>query len=136
MDDVKSPDRSRMALGGMLVFMGVLHVVVPKPFEKMIPKPLGAPRFWNLLAAAAEAGAGGLLLCADPELRRKGAWLALLTIVGVYPANIKMAIEAGPPTSVESLGLWLRLPLQYPLARWAYRHTQLVDQSGSDTLAR
>jgi uncharacterized membrane protein len=112
-----------MALGGMLVFMGVLHVVVPKPFEKMIPKPLGAPRFWNLLTAAAEAGAGGMLLCPSPELRRKGAWLALLTVVGVYPANIKMAIEAGPPTSVEALGLWLRLPLQYPLARWTYRHT-------------
>ena len=134
MDDAAAPDRSRLALGGMLVVMGVLHVAVPKPFEKMIPKPLGAPRFWNLLAATAEAGAGGLLLCPDPELRRTGAWLALLTIVGVYPANIKMALEAGPPTSAQAIGLWLRLPLQYPLARWALRHTS--DDGASGTLAR
>jgi uncharacterized membrane protein len=112
---------SRTRMGAMLVAIGVLHVVVPGPFEKMIPKALGAPRFWNLLAAAAETTAGALLLSSDPKLRRTGAWLALATIIGVYPANIEMARRAGKPTTPYAIGTWLRLPLQFPMIRSAYQ---------------
>jgi len=111
-------------MGAMLLFMGILHVVVPKPFLKIIPKRMGAPRFWNLLAGAAEAGAGALLLSEDPAKQRAGGWLATATIVGVYPANIDMALKAGPPTNAFAIGTWLRLPLQFPMIRQAYRFTK------------
>lgn len=115
---------ARQRMGGALVFMGILHVVVPKPFLAIIPKQLGTPRFWNLLAAGAELGAGALLLQEDPAKRRAGAWLALLTFIGVYPANINMAIESGAPTNPKAIGAWLRLPLQFPMIRQAYRLTK------------
>lgn len=103
--------------------MGLLHVVAPKRFEAMIRKALGAPRFWNLLGATAEGSSGALLLSARPERRRLGGALATATMVGVFPANIKMALEAGPPTrSVNAAGMWLRLPLQVPLVAWTWRH--------------
>ena len=116
--------QARRRMGASLLFMGVLHVVVPGPFLKIIPKGLGAPRFWNLLAAGAEAGAGALLLSSDPAKRRAGGWLALATIVGVYPANINMAVQAGAPTNPKALAAWARLPLQFPMIRQAYRFTR------------
>jgi uncharacterized membrane protein len=100
--------------------MSAIHVIVPKAFLGMIPKPLGAPRFWNLLAAACEGTAGGLLLSSSPELQRKGGALATATIAGVYPGNIKMALDAGPPRNVKSILAWLRLPFQFPMIKAAW----------------
>ncbi|MEO6989500.1 MAG: hypothetical protein ABI239_12740 [Aquihabitans sp.] len=117
--------RSRIALGGALITMGALHVAVPKTFERMIPDALGAPRFWNLLSAATETASGALLLSGRPERRRLGGALATATFVGVYPANIKMALDAGRPTSSWwAAGSWARLPLQFPLIAWALRHAK------------
>lgn len=105
--------------------MGVLHVAVPKPFERMIPDVLGAPRLWNLLAAATETTSGALLLSKSPEHRRLGGTLATATFVGVFPGNIKMALDAGRPTgSWWAAGTWARLPLQVPLIAWAFRHAK------------
>jgi len=117
----ESPKRRalRLKVGRGLVFMGVAHVVAPKPFLGMIPKALGNPRFWNLVAAAAEGTAGGLLLTKDPKLQRAGGALATATIVGVYPGNIKMAIDAGPPTNAKAIAAWLRLPFQFPMIKAA-----------------
>lgn len=121
-DETVDPlEASRKRMGTMLLVLGIAHVVVPGPFVKIIPKVLGAPRFWNLLAAVAETTAGALLLSNDPALRRKGGWLALATIIGVYPANIDMALKAGPPTTPFAIGAWLRLPMQFPMIRTAYR---------------
>lgn len=114
----------RRRMGAGLLAMGILHVIVPAPFLKIIPKALGAPRFWNLLAAGAEAGAGALLLSEDPDKQRAGGWLATATIIGVYPANIDMALQAGKPTNPFAIGAWLRLPMQFPMIRQAYSFTK------------
>lgn len=112
---------ARKRMGAGLVSMGVLHVVAPEPFHKIIPEQLGNPKLWNLVAAGAEITAGALLLTADPSLRRAGGWLALGTILGVYPANIDMAIKAGAPTNPKAIAAWARLPMQFPMIRTAYR---------------
>ena len=111
-------------MGRGLLGMGLLHVVVPGPFVKIVPKALGAPRFWNLAAAAAEIAAGALLLSDDPDKQRAGGWLATATIVGVYPANIEMAIRAGAPTNPKAIAAWLRLPMQLPMIAQAYSFTK------------
>ena len=95
--------------------MAILHVLIPKQFIKIIPKQLGAPRFWNLAAGAAEGAAGALLLSNDPAKHKAGGALATATFIGVYPANINMAIQAGPPTTLPAIAAWLRLPLQFPM---------------------
>lgn len=107
-------------MGGGLLGMGVLHVMVRKPFEKIVPRSLGVPWFWNLVAAGAESAAGALLLSADPRKQRAGGALATATIVGVYPANIDMAIKAGAPTNPAAIGAWARLPFQFPMIRAAW----------------
>ncbi len=114
---VESPSyrRLRQRVGGGLVFMAVLHVILPKPFLKIIPRSLGAPRFWNLAAGAAEGAAGALLLSNDPQKHKVGGALAPATFIGVYPANINMAIQAGKPTNPAAIAAWLRLPFQFPM---------------------
>jgi uncharacterized membrane protein len=118
---------ARKRMGAGLVSMGVLHVVAPEPFHKIIPDRLPNPRLWNLVAAGAELAAGALLLTRDPRLRRAGGWLALGTIVGVYPANIDMARKAGAPTNPKAIAAWARLPMQFPMIRTAYRLARAED---------
>ena len=114
---IESPGyrKLRQRVGVSLVIMAILHAIAHKFFEAMIPKPLGAPKFWNVAAGVAEGTAGALLLSSDPQKHKAGGALATATFIGVYPANIKMALEAGPPTNPKAIGLWLRLPLQFPM---------------------
>ena len=105
----------RLRVGRSLVLMAVLHVLLPKQFTKIIPESLGAPRFWNLAAGAAEGAAGALLLSSDPQKHKAGGVLATATFIGVYPANINMAIKAGKPTNPAAIAAWLRLPMQFPM---------------------
>src|SRR5690349_17409927 len=114
------PERRARLLAGMLVVMGVLHFVAPAPFERIVPRVLGRPRPWVYVSGVAELLSG--VLVAVPRTRRTGALLATATIVAVYPANWQMALDAEmPPAEVVGWGAWLRLPLQIPLIRWAWR---------------
>lgn len=115
-------NRSRLVLAGFLCLMGVLHFLVPGPFERLIPRWLGSPRFWVLSSGVAELASGSLLF--TPRTRRTGAWFAAATMVAVFPGNISMAVEAGVPHDLASWAAWLRLPLQIPLIRWALKHTR------------
>jgi uncharacterized membrane protein len=111
--------RSRYVLAALLLVMGVLHFVLPKPFMRIVPPMLGAPRFWTYASGVAELVSGGLLL--SSRTRNLGGWAAAATIVAVYPANIWMAIDAGTPDDAESVAAWVRLPFQVPLVVWAVR---------------
>jgi uncharacterized membrane protein len=111
--------RSRMLLAGFLLFMGVLHFAMPKPFDKIIPKWVpGNPRMWTYLSGVAEFGSGALLTM--PRTKRLGAWCAAATLVAVYPANVQMSIDS-PPTNPYGVGLLLRLPMQFPMIAWAVK---------------
>ncbi|MEJ7845164.1 MAG: hypothetical protein WKF93_05930, partial [Acidimicrobiales bacterium] len=105
--------RARLIMAGALLGMGTLHVVLPRPFDAIIPDWVpGAARAWTYASGVAELAAGALL--AGPRTRRLGATLAAATLVAVFPANIQMAIDE-PPTSAYGLALLARLPLQIPL---------------------
>jgi len=113
-------ERRARILAGALVFMGVLHFVAPAPFERIVPRFLGRPRTWVYLSGVAELASG--IPTAVPRTRRTGALLATATIVAVYPANWQMALDSGlPPRDAMGWGAWLRLPLQLPMIRFAYR---------------
>ncbi len=115
-------ERSRLGLAALLVLMGVLHFVVPAPFEKIVPRWLSHPRLWVGISGVAELVSGALL--AGRRTRRLGGYVAAATIVAVYPANVQMALDAGMPDDAMGWFSWLRLPLQLPLIRWALRQTR------------
>jgi len=114
--------RSRLRLGALMLVAGVMHFVAPKPFDQIIPRRLGHPRFWVYASGVVELLAGGLLL--DRRTARVGGVVTTATIVAVYPANIKAAVDAGPPVNPVAALTWLRLPFQVPLFTWALGHAR------------
>ncbi len=110
---------SLLALCALLGGSGILHFLVPAPYRRIVPAPLRRQ-------AAAIVVASGVceLLCAAllalPRTRQCGAYATAAVFVAVFPANIQMAFDT-PGQSVSSAIVWLRLPLQYPLIRWALR---------------
>ncbi|MCX4524273.1 MULTISPECIES: hypothetical protein [unclassified Streptomyces] len=109
---------SPLLLAGLLAAAGVAHAVVPKKFDATVPRSLpGTPRQWTYLSGAAElALAAGV---AHPRTRRAAAMATAAFFVGVFPANVKMAVDArgqAPAVRAAALG---RLPLQVPLVLWA-----------------
>ena len=112
-----------LGLTGVLAGAGITHFTNPGFYEPMVPRRLGAPRFWVYASGAVEVGAAALV--ALPRTRRVGGWLAAATFVGVFPANVEAALNGGmahlePPMN-SALVAWLRLPLQAPLVLWAVR---------------
>jgi uncharacterized membrane protein len=101
-------------MGAMLIGMGVLHFVAPKPFDTIVPAELpGTPRFYTLASGVAEAATGALLLA--PRTRRVGAVAAIALYVGVFPANVnsvRVLWNRGWPARVGTIA---RLPMQIPM---------------------
>ncbi|MFG2801087.1 DoxX family protein [Streptomyces pseudovenezuelae] len=113
----RSP-RSPLLLAGLLATAGVAHFAAPRSFDATIPKALpGKPRTWTHASGAVElALAAGLAL---PKTRQAAALASAAFFVGVFPANVKMAVDwrhRPTPQKAAALG---RLPLQLPLVLWA-----------------
>ncbi len=108
------------ALATMLATTGVLHFVAPRPFDSIVPRSLpGRRRTWTYLSGAAELAVAAAI--AHPRTRRIGGLAAAGLFIGVFPANVKMAVDwrrAAPAKRAIALG---RLPLQVPLVLWAWR---------------
>ncbi|OIJ64620.1 DoxX family protein [Streptomyces mangrovisoli] len=111
-------ERSPLLLAGLLAGAGVAHFAVPRQFDAIVPKGLpGSARAWTYASGAAElALAAGLAL---PRTRRPAALAAAAFFVGVFPANVKMAVDwRHRPAPLRNAAL-ARLPLQVPLVLWA-----------------
>jgi uncharacterized membrane protein len=107
-------------MGAMLVGMGVLHFVAPKPFDQIVPVELpGSARFYTLASGVAEAATGAMLLA--PRTRRYGAVAAIALYVGVFPANVnsvRVLWNKGWPARIGTIA---RLPLQIPMITQALK---------------
>jgi uncharacterized membrane protein len=120
---IESPsENGRKALAAFMIVAGVLHFVAPRFYEELIPEELGDARTWVYGSGIAELVAGGLVL--NRRTSRLGAWVTLIVLIGVYPGNLKMALDAGAPTDAASWAAWIRLPFQIPMWWWAWRHTR------------
>ena len=116
---------SRAGLAALLAVSGILHLVAPAPYRRIVPRPLafGHTNEVVWITGLAELGCAATIIV--PRTRRAGAWLTAALFVAVFPANVKMAVDAGLPSGgwqrARALLFWLRLPLQVPLVLWARR---------------
>ncbi|MGW3210025.1 DoxX family protein [Streptomyces sp. NPDC001135] len=111
-------ERSPLLLAGLLAAAGVAHFASPRPFDSTIPRRLpGSPRAWTYGSGAVElALAAGI---AAPRTRAVAAKAAAAFFVGVFPANVQMAVDwRHRPAPLRTAAL-ARLPLQVPLVLWA-----------------
>ncbi|MGW3995134.1 DoxX family protein [Amycolatopsis sp. NPDC004772] len=112
--------RPAHVLAGALGFMGVLHFAVPKPFDGLIPASLpGSRRAWTYGSGVAELAVAAAV--ATPRTRRLGGLAAALLFLGVFPGNVKMALDAASAPAPQRAIAWARLPLQWPLIAWALK---------------
>lgn len=123
---------SRLALVALMVGSGVVHLVAPGFYERIVPRSLGHPRFYVHASGVAEV-VGGLLLLM-PRTRRLGGWVCAALLVVVFPANVQMAVDGGARGAggllASPLAAWLRLPLQAPLVWWAAHEGRRRDDGG------
>jgi uncharacterized membrane protein len=99
---------------------GVVHLVRPRVYEPLMPSWVPAHREVILASGVAElACAAGL---AVPATRRPAGWASALLLLGVYPGNLKMAADAASSENTAfKVAAFARLPLQFPMIRWALR---------------
>jgi uncharacterized membrane protein len=104
----------------MLMGIGTVHFLAPKPFDQIVPAELpGNARFYTYASGVAEIGIGALLL--PRPTRRLAALGAVFLFLGVFPANVNMCrLWWNKPWPMRIVAL-ARLPLQIPMITTALR---------------
>ncbi|MFF2720502.1 hypothetical protein [Streptomyces sp. NPDC058011] len=113
-----SRTRSPLLLAGLMAGAGMLHFAVPKVFDATVPRILpGSPRTWTYASGVVElALAAGL---AHPRTRGAAARATAGFFVGVFPANVQMAVDWRDRPRPQRAAALARLPVQLPLVLWA-----------------
>jgi uncharacterized membrane protein len=103
-------------LAGVFIAAGVTHFLAPRPYESIVPGPLPAKETVYATGVIELALAAGLTV---RRTRRIAGWMSALFLLAVWPANIKMALDAGRFGDAPVAVTWARVPLQIPLILWA-----------------
>ena len=114
----------------LFVGAGVLHFVMPRPYERIVPQWLPNAALLVKLSGVAEILGGlGLLI---PVTRQAAGWGLILLLISVFPANVEMLrlARAGHATRLWQAGLWLRLPLQALMIWWVWRSAARIPTGG------
>lgn len=112
--------RDVVGLAGIFVTSGVIHLVKPEVYEPLMPEAVPAHREMIIGSGIAE------LVCAlgllHPKTRKLAGWASAGLLLGVFPANLKMANDVRSSRKTgRRLAAFGRLPLQAPLIRTALR---------------
>jgi uncharacterized membrane protein len=107
-------------IAAMLMGIGTVHFLAPKPFDTIVPAELpGSARLYTYASGVAEIATGALLL--PQRTRRFAALAAVLLFVGVFPANVNMCrLWWSKPWPMRIAAL-ARLPLQIPMITTALK---------------
>jgi uncharacterized membrane protein len=108
----------RRLCGPFFVFAGVMHFVIPKAYQRIVPPYLPQPELLVYASGVAEiAGGAGLMV---PAARRRAGWWLITTLLAVFPANLHMALhpEQFPKVPGGARALNARLPVQAGFIAW------------------
>ena len=106
--------------GPFFVFAGVMHFVIPRQYEAIVPDYLADAKKELVVWSGVAEIAGGLAVM-HPRTRRAGAWWSIATLVAVFPANLHMALNPDRYKQVPGgrTALYARLPVQLLFIAWA-----------------
>lgn len=110
-------------MSAFFIFAGITHFTNPKMFVGIVPKFLPYPL--EIVHVSGVCEILFAILLAIPATRHIGAWLLILLLIAVFPANIQMAVTF---YKEQNPYLWitiLRLPLQFVLIWWAWIYTKI-----------
>ena len=103
--------------GPFFVFAGVMHFVIPRQYEAIVPDYLPAHK--ELVQASGVAEIAGGLGVMHPRTRRLASWWSIATLIAVFPANLHMALHPDKYKQLPPTALYLRLPVQLLFIAWA-----------------
>lgn len=111
----------RSAFGPVFVLAGLMHFLRPGFYLRIMPPWLPAHRELVYSSGIAEIAGGAALMSSRPCVRRFGGVLSILTLIGVYPANVHMALNPQdyPGIPGGATALYARLPFQALFIAWA-----------------
>jgi uncharacterized membrane protein len=106
--------------GPFFVGAGIMHFVIPKTYESIVPDYLPAHR--TLVYASGVAEIVGGLGAMNKRTRRAARWLNIATLLAVFPANLHMALHPERYEAVPGgrFSMLMRLPGQVLFIAWAY----------------
>src|SRR4051795_3890944 len=113
----------RFLAAGFWIVAGIMHFVIPRQYEAIVPASLDRWRKEIVVASGVAEIAGGLLIL-RASTRRAGRWWSLATLAAVYPANIEMALTPERYPKIPQAALWARLPLQLVFGWLTWRGTE------------
>ena len=99
---------------------GVVHLVRPQVFERIVPRFLPRRRELVLASGVAELVCAAAVLA--PRTRRVGGYASAALLAAVFPANVQMAVDtvgSRRASPAMKAGTIARLPVQWPLIRAA-----------------
>ena len=116
---------SQRALAAFFTFAGVMHFVIPRQYEAIVPDYVRIPPREAVIVSGVAEIAGGLMVI-PPATRGLARWWLFALLAAVFPANVHMAVR---PEEVRGLdldrtprwALWARLPFQPLMAWWVWR---------------
>ena len=119
---------SQKALAAFFSFAGIMHFVIPKTYEAIVPDyvPMSPEAAVSYSGWAEIAGAIAVI---PPKTRGFARWWLIGLLLAVFPANVHMAVK---PEQIRGLdlrkvprwSLWGRLPLQFAAIVWVWRATE------------
>jgi uncharacterized membrane protein len=116
----RSARPAELGLAALFATSGVLHLLTPRRFEQIVPRPLPGKRALVYLSGTAELGCAAGLVA--PATRRAAGLASAVLLVAVFPANVQMALDVFTGRGrVARLLAAARLPLQAPLVAIAWR---------------
>jgi uncharacterized membrane protein len=113
--------RGPKSVGAFWIFAGIMHFVIPKQYEAIVPDYLPAHK--ELVAASGVAEIAGGVAVLHPRTRPLARWWLLGVLAAVYPANLWMVQKPERYENIPRWALWARLPLQFVCAAWTWRAT-------------
>jgi uncharacterized membrane protein len=114
-------------LAALFAGSGFLHLVRPQIFETIVPRQLPERRGLVYASGVAELVCAACLM--HPRTRKAAGWASAALLVGIFPANVQMAVtegkraHRGSGSGVKQVATLARLPLQIPLIRTALKAT-------------
>ena len=108
----------------MYVFIGIRHFTDPQYFLDIVPPQLPFKLFLVYFTGLIEV-VGGVAILA-PKTRKAGAYLLILLLVSVFPANIYLYVSETPQNllGISKIDALIRMPFQAPLIILAFWHSK------------
>ena len=124
-----------LVMSSLYVFIGVRHFIDPQYFINITPPQIEYKSFAVYFTGVLEV-LGGLLIL-NRKTRKIGAYVLILLLIIVFPANIYLYLSETPQhlLGISKTQALIRMPFQAPLILLAYWHSKEKHPKWIDYLA-